>query len=67
MDEVTGLLTDRERRLLSGIVAGQRGPELAAAEGLHPSTIRNQLCLLYARIGVKDMTEAAVWWVRHRP
>jgi DNA-binding CsgD family transcriptional regulator len=60
------MLTKRDEEMLNGLVAGKTTIELAESMGLTSGTIRVYLHGLYKKIGVRHMTEAAVWWVRRK-
>ena len=53
-------LTAREREVLDGIAAGRSNTEVAAALGVAPKTIRNQVSSIFAKLQVRDRAEAIV-------
>ena len=53
-------LTARERDVLDGIAAGRSNTEVAAALGVAPKTIRNQVSSIFAKLQVRDRAEAIV-------
>lgn len=50
-------LTLAERRVLTGLLAGQRVQALAAAHGVAVSTVRTQVAALRAKFGVKRLDD----------
>lgn len=55
-------LAPRQRQVLALVVGGQSNKEIARALGLTLPTVKNMLTEIYWRLGVKNRTEAAVWW-----
>jgi len=53
-------LTPRQRDMLSGIVQGMTNREIAGALDLSEKTVKNYMKGLFAALGVRDRTEAAV-------
>lgn len=51
-------LTERERVLLGLMREGLTNPEIAAALGLSPGTVRNQVSALLARLNARNRTDA---------
>ncbi len=58
-------LTDRDRQLLRGLAQGWDNVRLAAELNVAEQTIRNYVSRLYAALGVKTRTEAAIWAREH--
>ncbi|SHK68671.1 two component transcriptional regulator, LuxR family [Pseudonocardia thermophila] len=52
-------LSARERDILSGLAAGLTNARIAARLGLSEKTVRNQVSVVLAKLGVADRTEAA--------
>ncbi len=52
-------LTDRELEFLNRIAAGQDNASMATALHIAPKTVRNQVSVLLAKLGVSDRTAAA--------
>ena len=51
------LLSERERQVLEGLVAGQTGKQVAAALGLSPTTVRTYVMRLYDKLRVANKAE----------
>lgn len=52
-----GGLTPAEREVVALLVAGQSNQEIAAARGVSPRTIANQLAAIYRKLGVSSRVE----------
>jgi DNA-binding NarL/FixJ family response regulator len=52
-----GELTGRELAILSRLLDGQRVPAIAAELFVSPSTVRNHLSSIYARLGVRGQVD----------
>ncbi len=57
-------LTARDRRMLELLATGADGARLAAKLGLTPGTVRVYLHFLYRKLGVRNRTEATLWYLR---
>lgn len=57
-------LTPREVQVLRLVAAGRGNKEIARQLGLAGNTVKNQVRLIFARLGVENRTEAAVEAVR---
>jgi len=59
-------LTHREEEVLRLLARGQSNKEIA--EGLHltEGTVKNYISRIYAKLGARDRTQAALWAVEHR-
>lgn len=53
-------LTGREREILVLIARGRSNPEIAADLAASPSTVKNHVTSLFAKIGVRDRAQAVV-------
>ncbi|MFG1947605.1 response regulator [Nonomuraea sp. NPDC048826] len=53
-------LTDREREILTLIARGLSNAEIAGALGVSPSTIKNHVTSLFAKIEVRDRAQAVI-------
>ena len=53
-------LSRRERDLLAGLAAGESNVEIARRVGVSEKTVRNQVSLLFAKLGVADRMQAAL-------
>jgi DNA-binding CsgD family transcriptional regulator len=57
-------LTKREREVLSLLANGEATNELARMLGVRPRTVQKHLQRIYAKLGVKGRTAAALMMVR---
>jgi two-component system, NarL family, nitrate/nitrite response regulator NarL len=57
---VTARLTPRERRLIHALLAGSTNREIARRLGLQEQTVKNQLSVIYNKLGVRNRLELAV-------
>lgn len=58
-------LTNREREVLVLLVKGRSNKEIAAALGISEETAKSHLKTLFAKLGVRDRTDAAIQAIRH--
>jgi DNA-binding NarL/FixJ family response regulator len=58
-------LTEREREILSLVVAGLANKQIARRLGISEKTVKAHLTRVFRRIGVFDRTQAALWAERH--
>ena len=58
-------LTGRERALVSAVVDGCTNREIARRFGVSEQTVKNQLCVLFQKLGVSSRLELAMYAVRH--
>ena len=58
-------LTSRQRRLVRALLEGSTNREIAARLGLREQTVRNQLSVIYAKLGVRNRLELAIQARRH--
>lgn len=59
-------LTARERQLVAAVSDGCTNREIAARFGVSEQTVKNQLSVLFQKIGVSSRLELAMYAVRHR-
>jgi DNA-binding NarL/FixJ family response regulator len=59
-------LTRREEEILRLLARGQSNKEIS--EGLHltEGTVKNYISRIYAKLGARDRTQAALWALEHR-
>jgi two-component system nitrate/nitrite response regulator NarL len=53
-------LTERERQILTGLAAGESNARIARQIGLTEKTVRNQVSMLFTKLGVPDRVRAAL-------
>ena len=53
-------LTERERQLLRHLTAGRSNVHIGRALGISEKTVRNQLSIVFTKIGVSDRVQAAL-------
>ncbi|HEX4977288.1 MAG TPA: response regulator transcription factor [Nocardioides sp.] len=58
-------LTPREREVLSLVAAGLANKQIARRLGISDRTVKAHLTSVFARLGVEDRTQAALWAQRH--
>lgn len=58
-------LTNREREVLVLLVKGRSNKEIAATLGISDETAKSHLKTLFAKLGVRDRTDAAISAIRH--
>lgn len=58
-------LTNREREILSMVVAGAANKVIARRLGISEKTVKGHLTNVFTRLGVSDRTQAALWAERH--
>lgn len=65
MTHVPVRLTRREREIAEQVKCGRNNREIAAALHISEQTVKNQLCAIYEKLGVRNRTELALYAVRH--
>ena len=60
-------LTSRQRQIVHILGCGATNREIAERLGLREQTIKNQLSLIYGKLGVRNRLELAVHAARHSP
>lgn len=63
--QVNTKLTDREREVLALVARGMANKQIGRALGISERTVKAHLTSIFARIGVADRTEAALWAQRN--
>ena len=58
-------LSERELALVRLLVEGRSNKEMARELGLAESTVKNQLSLVFRKLGGQDRTQAAVYALAH--
>jgi len=56
--DVLGGLTNREREIVGGLIAGRSNAEIAAALFISDKTVRNALTRIFNKLGVRSRTQA---------
>ncbi len=62
--DVVGPLSQREIAVLQLVVDGWNNPQIAESMSFSRSTIRNELSVIYRKLGVANRMEAASYAVR---
>jgi DNA-binding NarL/FixJ family response regulator len=61
-----GKLSDKERRIVSGVTQGLRNKDIAQEVGTTEQVVKNYLRKIYDKLGVSDRLELALYCVHHR-
>ena len=64
-DDPASALTPREREVLTLVAAGLANKQIARRLGISDRTVKAHLTSVFARLGVEDRTQAALWAQRH--
>ncbi len=64
-DDPAATLTPREQEVLSLVAAGLANKQIARRLGISDRTVKAHLTSVFARLGVEDRTQAALWAQRH--
>jgi len=59
-DPLLATLSARERQILAAVMAGRSNSEIGAALFVSEKTVRNSLTRIFAKLGVRTRTQAAV-------
>lgn len=59
-------LTPRERQIAAAIARGLPNREIARELGVSEQTVKNQLSILYEKLGVRGRVQLAMYVIRHR-
>jgi len=59
-DPLLATLSERERQILTALVAGRSNTEIGAALFISEKTVRNSLTRIFEKLGVRTRTQAAV-------
>ena len=57
-------ITQRERQIMTMLTFGFTNRGIGHVLGTKETTVRNQLHIIYQKLGVNSRTEAAIWWDR---
>jgi len=63
--DVTTLLTPREREILRLLAQGFTNQEIGEQLALSVGTVKNHLSVIFAKLSVRDRTQAALWAREH--
>ncbi|MFC5353508.1 LuxR C-terminal-related transcriptional regulator [Azospirillum himalayense] len=63
--EFVTLIPKRERDVMEFVAKGDCNKEIASKLVISEATVKVHLKYVFARIGVRNRTEAAVWWRAH--
>ena len=58
-------LTRRERQVVAALATGATNREIAHRLGVREQTIKNQLSVIYAKVGVRNRLELAIYAAGH--
>lgn len=64
-DEIRRVLNDNECRILKHLSSGLSNQDIANQMFMSEKTIRNYLSVIYEKIGVKNRTEAVLYYQQH--
>lgn len=59
-----GPLTERERQIVEAIAEGKGNGEIARSLSMSEGTLRNHISDMLAKLGLKNRTQLAVWYLR---
>ena len=59
-------LTPRERQIVRSLVTGGTNRQVAKRLGVREQTVKNQLSVIYQKLGVKNRMELAIYAARHQ-
>jgi two-component system, NarL family, nitrate/nitrite response regulator NarL len=62
----TPRLTPRERQIVRALLAGRTNREIGQKLGLREQTVKNQLSVIYGKLGVRNRVELALQAERDR-
>jgi len=65
MKKLTAALTPRERQIIELVVDGCSNSEIASRLKLSPQTVKNQLSVIFDKVGAASRVQLAVFAVRH--
>lgn len=63
--DITGILTPRERDILRLLAQGYTNQEIGEQLALSVGTVKNHLSVIFAKLAVRDRTQAALWAREH--
>lgn len=58
-------LTPRERQIVRAVARGLGNREIARELGISEQTVKNQLSVMYQKVGVKGRVQLVMFAVRH--
>jgi LuxR family transcriptional regulator, maltose regulon positive regulatory protein len=60
-------LSEREAEVLTLVAAGESNKRIARLLDLSPHTVKRHVANIFNKIGITTRTQAATWWMEHKP